>query len=424
MFAALSEALVKLGYDKFDLFSFHPVQLASYLEVLWELRRRQPPPKLVNEIDPSAVPDAGLGKRNDPIIIEAAGLAPRDYPETSFGNPIYTMLDVLDHGMPSAKGNQDLSGVFRDAVELVVRERFLNTSPGSYWHHLIYAYLIENTRSFEVFERVLVEAISGEKLGFFDQPSHRWVRATEELFFRSTSPMMLSIVSDLRPDVRATRRNAYFRTFGMELNHGKENGPYPFTRPEANNQDFVSTFEQFLREVWRGHVNASNTSGPNTTDNSAIAFLATRLSQMLRDRRENGNLTREEFVSVATLNWFDFTLSDNTPIVLSLKAEASSPEERLRKVAQRVNLAPHSKARSLFELSWRVSALLIQIERGAYNNPDIVPVLYTPSRGTTPPNPVAADMVEIIIHWSIATGRDLKSVPVSATGYTQPQVQA
>ena len=34
----------------------------------------------------------------------------------------------------------------------------------SLWHHLIYAYIIEQTRAYEIFERVLFEFLHGEVL--------------------------------------------------------------------------------------------------------------------------------------------------------------------------------------------------------------------------------------------------------------------
>ena len=395
MFAPLADALQSLGYSRFDVFNFHPLQLASYLEQLWELRRNAPPPQIIQNIDPVPFPDPGVNQR----VRDALGQS-------------------LDPGVPSvlqsAPGKVD-SNLFKSAVALVLQNSFGTTPTGgfyppTYWHHLAYAYLIENTRIFDVFERVVFEALTGERLGTLDEASHRWVRTTEDLFFKDTSPLMSTISSRLRLNPGDTRCNAYLRFFNMELNTPPGTTPRAYPRPDAVNTMFVPTFEQFLTEVWRGYVNAKNTSGPNTTDTSAIATLATRLQQMLRDRRQVGNLSREEFVAVATMSWFDLTLSgDTSPIIVSLKATAASPDERLRRVAEKVGLTAHSKARSLFEISWRMSALLIQIERGAYNNPANVPVLYTP----TPGNAIAADMVELIIHYSIARNKDMKSVPIN-----------
>ena len=57
---------------------------------------------------------------------------------------------------------------------------------GILWDHLIYAYMVENTRIYEVFRRVLHEFLHGEKLGVpGSADSQRWLRVTEELFFLS-----------------------------------------------------------------------------------------------------------------------------------------------------------------------------------------------------------------------------------------------
>jgi hypothetical protein len=63
--------------------------------------------------------------------------------------------------------------------------------------------------------------------------------------------------SHVRPDQEATRRNGYQRLLGMDLNHGAaDNKPYSYVRAEASNKEFVSTFEELLREVWIGIINA------------------------------------------------------------------------------------------------------------------------------------------------------------------------
>ena len=103
------------------------------------------------------------------------------------------------------------------------------------WDHLIYAYMIENTRIYEIFRRVLYEFLYGEKLGVPLPDAQDWLRNTEELFYRDPPPFFITtITSDIRADLRASRRNAYQRMFGMDLNHGTDDGqPYPFVRAEA-----------------------------------------------------------------------------------------------------------------------------------------------------------------------------------------------
>lgn len=273
------------------------------------------------------------------------------------------------------------------------------------WDHLIYAYLIENTRVKEVFKKVLEAYLYGEKLGTpRDGATQAWLRNTEALFFSTPSPFsVINIQSSLRPDTDAYRRNNYHRMFGTDLNHGLDNGqPYPYVKAEAANQQFIETLEQFLYEVWVGISNFGNTSGVNRTDDAAIANLARQLNFMLLTRRQNGNLSQAEFHAVAMMSWFHLSLEYNSPIVESLRAEGESEDQRLFKIAEKAGEKAHAKAYDFFRLADPMSALLINIELGIYNNPSAVPALYTQPGG------IAADMRTIITHWSIATGRDMK----------------
>jgi hypothetical protein len=187
----------------------------------------------------------------------------------------------------------------------------------------------------------------------------------------------------------------------------------------------VPTFEAFLREVWRGIINARNQIGPNTTDDAAIADLAGRLPHMLKDRRENGNLSREEFFFVATMSWFHLTVEFDSPIVRDLKADGSNPGERLRAIGERVGLPAHGKAYDLFGLADPMSRLLIAIESGSLSNVANVPVLYTGGPPPLPPpTPLRNDIQTIITNWSSATGRNMKAEPVTASPGAIPPATA
>ncbi len=282
------------------------------------------------------------------------------------------------------------------------------------WHHLIYAYLIENTRIYEIFRRVLYEYRHSEKLGVPLASSQHWLRNTEELFFRDAAPFTIySVTSYVRPDSGASRRNAYYRMFGMDLNHGMDDGkPYPYVKPDTANREFVSTWEDFLQEVWIGIVNDRNTIGVDPTDNAAIANLARRLHDMLTTRRTNGNLSREEFWFVSMMSWFHLTVEFNSPIIVSLRAEGSRDEERLKKIAERVKLPAHAKSYYFFRLCDPMSRILTQIETGIYNDEMAVAALY--SQGS----PVEADMRRLVTYWSFATGRNMKAKAVPVTTAT------
>lgn len=274
------------------------------------------------------------------------------------------------------------------------------------WDHLIYAYMIENTRIYEIFRRVLHEFLHGEKLGVPTEAAQHWLRNTEELFYRDPPTFSIAAVtSHIRPDLRATWRNAYHRMFGMDLNHGTDDGqPYPYVKADAYNNEFVTMFEELLREVWVAISNVANTTGANPTDPGKIENLVRNLHDMLISRRTAGNLSREEFSAVATMSWFHLTTQSNTPIVQSLRAEANSEEQRLFKIAQRVGLPAHGLSGSFFEIADPISRVLIQIEA---DRTGIVP-------GLLVAGPLQKAFNTIITHWSLITGRDMKAGKVTA----------
>ncbi len=299
----------------------------------------------------------------------------------------------------------------------------------SRWDHLIYAYLIENTCTCKVFRSVLFEYLHGEKLMVPTEEAQFWLRNTEELFYSNPAPFSIyNVVSHIRPDMEATRRNNYFRMFGMDLNHGDTNGkPYSFVKAESSNRDFVSTFEDFLREVWVGIVNTQNSSGENRTDDAGIASLARQLHDMLNDRRLNGNISREEFFAVSMMSWFHLTLEFNSPIVNSLRAQGTREDQRLYRIAEQVGVPAHAKSYDFFELAKPMSRILTMIETGIFNDADGVKSLF---KVNNVPNPIETDMRTIITHWGYSTGRDMKvrrglNIPVASNnyrGYTSAQV--
>jgi len=355
-----------------DLFDLHPLQIVGLLERVWTRRLR--------ETDPLGHPD------NRSLVNEL----PVSFPPLN--------KDRVDP-LPTS-----------DSSEIPLR-----------WDHLIYAYMVENTRMFEIFRRVVFEMVHGEKLGTPLPDAQRWLRTTEELFFKPGAPFLItSVVSDLRSDFRAIGRNAYRRMFGMELNHGTDDGkPYPYVKADASNMDFVNTFEEFLREVWIGITYVTATSSSNPTDDAKIADLAEKLHDMLRSRRQNGNLSREEFSLVTALSWFHLTLeAKDTAIVRSLRADATGTEQRLFKIAERVGLPAHGLSKHFFNIADPLSRILIQIETGEFNDVNAVAALYTKPPSPTPPgvfddSPEAA-MRQIITDWTAITGRDVKARKVAA----------
>jgi hypothetical protein len=361
------------------LFRLHPIELAALLELAWELR------VWYNSFD--------LGHP----------LRRSDLPEI----PEY----LLDR-FPFSDNNRSL---FTQQIADGIRFGTI------LWDHLIYAYLIENTRIYDIFRRVIHEYRHGERLGVPLASSQHWLRNTEELFFRDPAPFTIySVTSYVRPDQGATRRNAYYRMFGMDLNHGMDdNKAYPYEKPDVANREFVRTLEEFLREVWIAIANANNETGMNPKDDAGILNLAIQLKNMLITRRTYGNLSQEEFWFVSMMSWFHLTVEFNSPIINSLRAEGASTEERLKKVAERTKLPAHGKSFYFFRLADPMSRLLTQIEAGVYDNLSSIPALYEPEfpTGSGNSNPIEQDMRLIITYWSNATDRNMKSkvLPVSST---------
>jgi hypothetical protein len=270
------------------------------------------------------------------------------------------------------------------------------------WYHLIYAYLIENTRLYELVGRVIRSFTNGESLGVASSESQRWLGTTEALFYRQQSAhdhtAFTTLTSDSRADGRSIRRNAYFRMFGMELNHGTDNNqPYPYTKPKLANSEFVTTFEALLRELWIAIINQDTTT-PNPTDNGAVVDHTRQLRVMLNNRRINGTLSREEFSAVATLDWLRMAVSFNSPIVKDLRSEAASEAERIFKVAERVGLPANSKSDDYLRLAVPTTVFLRSIELGIFTNAD-----------SYINNPASRQVInDIITHWSSATGKVMK----------------
>ena len=274
--------------------------------------------------------------------------------------------------------------------------------------------MIENTRLYEIFRRVIFEFRHGEKLGTpLNEATQQWLRTTEELFYSDPAPFFITnIASHIRPDLRSTRRNAYQRMFGMDLNHGGDDGrPYPYTKAEAANAEFSATFEEFLREVWVGITYVRATTSADPTDASKIGELAEKLKDMLTTRRQANNLSREEFSAVSAMSWFHLTLEFNTPIIQSLRAEASGVENRLFKIAERVGIPAHGLSKSFFDIAEPISGILTGIEQGLGTNTGTAPVFFDDQDGK---NPTPDIMRTIITHWAAITGRDVKARKVSA----------
>ena len=387
MFLSLAKLFEAAGGTREQVLLVHPAQLSRWLDEAWE--------------GAALVPELPIGSTStqapflgDPGIIGALNLPDQRFP---------ALLAASGIRPPDSSRFTGL------------REQSTRRGVGLLWHHLIYAYLIESTGAFEIVAEVVRRLVVGETLGTLSLEGASWVRTTEELFFRDPPLYSIAgITSEARPLSRVTRRNAYWRMFGFDLPHplpdwpagGGDRRDWKAHVGLGTNADFRPKWTELLRQVWLGVENSLNTSGSNATDPSYIAFLCESIKDMLNNRRRGGLLAREEFVHVAVLSWFHLTLQTNTPIVRDLKAEASSPADRLSLIAQRVGMAPAARSRELFELAEKMSSVLRAMELGLFDDPTAAATLFDATTA------LGGEMRDLIDLWQSATGERVKDRPI------------
>ena len=284
--------------------------------------------------------------------------------------------------------------------------------PGFAWDHLMYSYILENTRMVQIMQRVVREFRRGEGLGIPSIDTQRWLDITETLVFGADYPISAWLsTSRVRSDPEAVRRNAYWRMFGMDLAFGTEdNRPFSYDKAPAANTSFVRLFEELMYEVWQAIMNVKNFSGVNSSDQDRIFAITEELKFILRSRRQSAQLAREELAAATAISWLYFTLDSNSAVVDDLRATATNPSDRLKLIGAKVGLPAHSKTSSLMSMADDLSLLLRTIESDLISSPDFAYILYTD--GTFPGSTaklLGPTRRRIITEWSAATGRDLKS---------------
>jgi hypothetical protein len=383
-----------------DLFRVHPLQLGRWLEVAWAAAPKVPV----------------IGDTKGPLELGSPTvIADFDLPEL--------LLSTLEPGIiPTDPGNWN-NGPIPDRL----------TGP-LLWDHLIYAYLIESTGIYEIIAQILGRIVRGETLGKLRSETLQWARATEELLFRDAPLFSIGgIESRVRPDIRIARRNAYWRMFGLDLPHplppssaAAGNAPPPWKLDIGNgaNTSFVARWNELLTQIWTGYENKVNQVGANATDAEYVALLCQAIDDMLGNRRQGGLLAREELSHVAAMSWCHLTVEDNTPLVQDLQATATSPAERLAKLAERVGMAPAPRSRELFELAEPMSALLWGIELELFNPGHKPESLYLPDVFNGPPTKLNVEVNRIIDLWQSATGTRIKVPTATAAGLPAARPQA
>jgi hypothetical protein len=382
-----------------SLFLYTPLQLSAIVETVWR-----------NRYNASSAPFVAWPQWMTDALL--APTAPGSANPNFISGYNFSAPPLPGAGDPQWPGLLPSGGTFLPPAALPGLALAAGRVTPTNWDHLIYAYLVENTRIFDIFSKVLETYAYSEQLETPSPASQLYWRNTEYLIYGDGMPSMIwNTASRLRRDEIANRQTVYNWMFGIDLSHAPElAAKHPYMKPAAANRDFFPTFESFAREVWSGIMNAKNSSGPNTTDPVAIATGARRLYDMMATRRLNGNLSREEFRAVALMAWLHLTVMYDSPPVVDLKATASSPEQRLTKIAERVGMVPHSRTKPLFDLAQPFSFLMQAIELGVFNDASGAALLYN----IIPPNNVAELNAELVIdQYGLATGRDLKSTSVS-----------
>jgi hypothetical protein len=377
-----------------SLWLYHPLQISAIVETMWRGR--------YNAVGASSTPNSPFVAW--PTSVTDAILADQTFlVGYAFPGPVQ-----LPQGTPFMPPGEAFIPPNQQPGILVKAGKV----PPTNWDHLIYAYLVENTRIFDIFSKVLQTYMFSERLETPSFATQQFLRNTEYLIYSDGLPTMVwTTASRIRRDEAANRMTVYYRMFGLDLSHAQQvAGQHPYEKPTAANREFIPTFEAFASEVWQGIQNSKNTSGVNTTDDEAISTAARGIFDMMATPRLNGNFSREEFRAVAIMSWLHLAVMYDSPIVQDLKASASSPELRLQKIAERVGMSAHLKTKPLLDLSQAFSFLLQSIETGAYNTPATTPLLYKPLSSFVETN------AEIVIdQYSLATGRNVKASHVTVT---------
>jgi hypothetical protein len=374
-----------------SLFTYHPLQLSAIIETVWLNRYNAAP-------TPISAPFAPWPLEFSYPLLKTPFL-------TGYNGPV--AINPMSNPAFTPPLNQPgLGWLGTDPLSAPVKP-----TQATNWDHLIYAYIIENTRIYEVFRKLLGKYIEGGELETPNAASQLFWRNLDFLIYGDAVPSMVWTTSSrLRRDEQANRCSTYFWMFGIDLSHAPQiAAEHPYQKPAASNRDFIPTFEAFGREVWRGIVNAKNISGPNDTDPRVISNLAERIYDMMQTQRQSGNQAREEFRAVAIMSFLHLAVLYDSPVVQDLRAEASSPELRLQKMAERVGLSAHPKSKALFDLAGPFSKLMQAIETGNYNTAANTPLLYAEQ----PPTALSRNAEDVIDQYTLATGHNLKSIAVS-----------
>jgi len=311
-------------------------------------------------------------------------------------------------------------------------------------YHFIYAYLMENTRMYQIFEKLIFLYLNDEEIGIVSaaNPAHQnafqWIQNTESLFFKHLSNTNFrNITSQIRSNQETVRRNAYYRLFAMDLAF-ESGGGVDYYKAKMANNEFIFLFEQFLAETWQAYINAKNSVGANTTDYQKLVDMVTKIREILLARRgATGtiqlnqyrfmNLSREEYASVGLFSWLYNIISYDSDLVTFMGCQANTSAERLIKIGKKVKIEAHGKSQALIDLSIPTATILRMIEFGTLEGGNWLQLAI---ESQTPAGQALAsveqslalvDMLTIINNWEKATGHRIKNPEANITGTVRLQ---
>ena len=397
---------------------------------------------------------SGIGIVSDYIPPAFGGFAPGIIPTGSF-NPVYS-FSLVDKEAYSSYAD---SSIFETAISrhwydvngnglAPFADNFQYEWPGtgiiadftqSSSYHFIYAYLLENTRILQIFERLIDKYANDEELGIATPNVYQWISNSERLFFKDGTYRSHSIRSLIRPSFEDNRRNAYFRMFGIDLAFGDINSTASgYYKAKTANQQFVPLFERYLSEVWQSYINVRNSSGPNTTDVNNLVELATQIRELLKARRggrpggglnvyAGTNLSMEEYASAMIVTWFTFIISADTQLVNFLNCQSSTIGERLIKIGNKVGIPAHTKCQALFEMAGAAANIMNLLEIGTYleSTANLQTMLSSLNPGTLASinSDYMNSFLTVINNWEKATGHRIKNPEANIRGTVSIQQQ-
>jgi hypothetical protein len=295
-------------------------------------------------------------------------------------------------------------------------------------YSLMYSYMLENTQLVDIFKSLIqkysrTEDLGGNNSNVDNQIVFHWLKNADKLFFENELSDETAFRNLIRPNSEATRRNAYWRMFGIELAFSTDQPVEGYDEGKESNLQFIFLFESFLSEIWAAYLNAHNFNGPGSMDVTAINDLATRMRELLSSRRDDSfddhtfygtlNISQEEFSAVLLTAWFNFVVSYNSPVVEFLGCQADTSWERLTKMGNKVGIAVHSECRELFELSEPMNIILNSIEAGdTFTDRDWVQNMVAAPKSDSQPSIHSYFMnnvFTIINNWEKATGHKIKN---------------